>query len=168
MVSFRELAASLPLSELGIAEELEAAARVVECLIRLAEDDGGTVEENGPIFLACDTILKSSFKEEIGVHIDDSYFIKLFGVLSSWAEDDVDWSSTMMAASICSLILDSTSETVLECHPHFTRKTSYIMEEFENRITSQVELDFRVVFDQELGLILMLRDMMIGWIHEGF
>ncbi|KAL7618954.1 hypothetical protein Lser_V15G02633 [Lactuca serriola] len=95
---------------------------VVECLIRLAEDDGGTVEENGPIFLACDTILKSSFKEEIGVHIDDSYFIKLFGVLSSWAEDDVDWSSTMMAASICSLILDSTSETVLECHPHFTRK----------------------------------------------
>ncbi|CAH1427647.1 unnamed protein product [Lactuca virosa] len=29
-------------------------------------------------------------------------------------------------------------------------------------------LDFRVVFDQELGLILKLRDMMICWIHEGF
>nr|KAJ0219440.1 hypothetical protein LSAT_V11C300122020 [Lactuca sativa] len=28
--------------------------------------------------------------------------------------------------------------------------------------------DFRVVFYQELGLILKLRDMMIGWIHEGF
>ncbi|CAH1418958.1 unnamed protein product [Lactuca virosa] len=28
-------------------------------------------------------------------------------------------------------------------------------------------LDFRVL-DQELGLILKLRDMMIGWIHEGF
>ncbi|CAH1421267.1 unnamed protein product [Lactuca virosa] len=27
---------------------------------------------------------------------------------------------------------------------------------------------FRVVLDQELGLILKLRDMMIGWIHEGF
>ncbi|CAI9297797.1 unnamed protein product [Lactuca saligna] len=29
-------------------------------------------------------------------------------------------------------------------------------------------LDFRVGFDQELGLILKLRYMMIGWIHEGF
>ncbi|XP_023761482.1 uncharacterized protein LOC111909929 [Lactuca sativa] len=95
---------------------------VVECLIRLVEEDGGTVEENGPIFLACDTILNLLLKrEEIGVHMDDSYFIRLLGVLSSWAEDAVDLSSTMMAASICSLILDSTSEAVLECHPHFTR-----------------------------------------------
>ncbi|CAI9277030.1 unnamed protein product [Lactuca saligna] len=31
-----------------------------------------------------------------------------------------------------------------------------------------LSLDFRVVFDEELGLILKLRDMMIGWIHEGF
>nr|KAJ0206820.1 hypothetical protein LSAT_V11C500286370 [Lactuca sativa] len=45
---------------------------------------------------------------------------------------------------------------------------SKLMEEFENHITSQVELDFRVVFDQELGLILKLKDLMIGWIHEGF
>nr|KAJ0184808.1 hypothetical protein LSAT_V11C900462830 [Lactuca sativa] len=43
---------------------------------------------------------------------------------------------------------------------------SKVMEEFENRITSQVELDFRFVFDQELGLILKLRDMMIGWIQD--
>nr|KAJ0216267.1 hypothetical protein LSAT_V11C300140290 [Lactuca sativa] len=43
---------------------------------------------------------------------------------------------------------------------------SKVMEEFENHITSQVELDFRVVFDQELGLIFKLRGMMIGWIHD--
>nr|KAJ0192337.1 hypothetical protein LSAT_V11C800443930 [Lactuca sativa] len=36
---------------------------------------------------------------------------------------------------------------------------SKVMEEFENRITSQVEL---------LGLILKLRDMMIGWIHDRY
>nr|KAJ0218600.1 hypothetical protein LSAT_V11C300152790 [Lactuca sativa] len=53
-------------------------------------------------------------------------------------------------------------------------KLSKVLEEFENRIASQVGLaklltyDFHVVFDQELGLILKLRDMMIGWIHEGF
>ncbi|CAI9293177.1 unnamed protein product [Lactuca saligna] len=29
-------------------------------------------------------------------------------------------------------------------------------------------LDLHVVLDQELGMILKLRDMMIGWIHEGF
>ncbi|CAH1453388.1 unnamed protein product [Lactuca virosa] len=30
------------------------------------------------------------------------------------------------------------------------------------------QIDFRVFLDEELGLILKLRDMMIGWIHEGF
>ncbi|CAH1424987.1 unnamed protein product [Lactuca virosa] len=228
--SFRELAASRPLSELRTAEELEAVARakgefknqerymvlvegedeqrsfspvyfllpmlcqitmeidgcrliasygaykaVVECLIRLVEEDGGTAEENGPIFLACDTILNLLLKrEEIGVHMDDSYFIKLLGCCHH---------GQRMMLTGKNLILDSTSETVLECHPHFTllldkkpdevpmlveSVLSKVMEEFENRITSQVELDFRVVFDQELGLILKLRDMMIGWIYEGF
>ncbi|KAJ9559393.1 hypothetical protein OSB04_014007 [Centaurea solstitialis] len=93
---------------------------VIECLIKLLLEDGGTVEDNGPIFLACDTILNLLLKrEEIGLQLDDSYFIKLLGVLSSWAEDAVDCSSTMMASSICTLILDSTSEAVLQSHPHF-------------------------------------------------
>ncbi|KAI3737947.1 hypothetical protein L2E82_27964 [Cichorium intybus] len=93
---------------------------VVECLIRLLSEDGGTVEENGPIFLACDTILNILLKrKETRVDLDDSYFIRLLGALSSWAEDAVDCSSTMMAASICALILDSTSEAVLESHPLF-------------------------------------------------
>ncbi|KAJ9559378.1 hypothetical protein OSB04_013992 [Centaurea solstitialis] len=95
---------------------------VVECLIKLLLEDGGTVEDNGPIFLACDTILNLLLKrEQIGLQLDDSYFIKLLGVLSSWAEDAVDCSSTMMASSICALILDSTSEAVLQSHPHFNR-----------------------------------------------
>ncbi|KAL7618767.1 hypothetical protein Lser_V15G01425 [Lactuca serriola] len=34
--------------------------------------------------------------------------------------------------------------------------------------TTKLLLDFRVVLDEELGLILKLREMMIGWIHEGF
>ncbi|KAL4560235.1 hypothetical protein LXL04_032385 [Taraxacum kok-saghyz] len=93
---------------------------VVECLIRLLSEDGGTIEENGPIFLACDTILNILLKrEQIQVQLDDSCFIKLLGALSSWAEDAVDRSSTMMAASICTLILDLTSEAFLQSHPHF-------------------------------------------------
>ncbi|KAL7593932.1 hypothetical protein Lser_V15G35006 [Lactuca serriola] len=34
--------------------------------------------------------------------------------------------------------------------------------------TDTIKRDFCVVLDEELGLILKLRDMMIGWIHEGF
>lgn len=75
-----------------------------------------------PFFLACDTILNLLLKrEQIRLQLDDSYFIRLLGVLSSWAEDAVDCSSTMMASSICALILDSTSEAALQCHPHFNR-----------------------------------------------
>ncbi|GJZ89147.1 neurochondrin isoform X1 [Tanacetum coccineum] len=96
---------------------------VVECLTKLLSEDTGTVEENGPIFLACDTILNLLLKrEQIQLHLDDSHFIRLLGVLSSWAENAVDWSNTLMASSICSLILDSTSEAVLQSNPHFNRK----------------------------------------------
>ncbi|KAI3683971.1 hypothetical protein L1987_84488 [Smallanthus sonchifolius] len=97
---------------------------VVECLIKLLLEDTGTSEDNGPIFLACDTVLNLLLKrEQIQCHVDDSYFIRLLGVLSSWAEGAVDWSCTMMASSICALILDFTSEMVLQCNPHFNRNS---------------------------------------------
>ncbi|XP_076957663.1 uncharacterized protein LOC143633198 [Bidens hawaiensis] len=94
---------------------------VVECLIKMLSEDTGTMEDSGPIFLACDTILNLLLKkEQIQVPLDDSCFIRLLGAMSSWADDAVDWSCTMMASSICSLILDSTSETVLQSDPHFS------------------------------------------------
>ncbi|XP_076900169.1 uncharacterized protein LOC143554254 [Bidens hawaiensis] len=37
---------------------------VVECLIKLLLEDTGTMEDNGPIFLACDTILNLLLKKE--------------------------------------------------------------------------------------------------------
>nr|XP_043611349.1 neurochondrin [Erigeron canadensis] len=93
---------------------------VVECLIKLLSEDTGSIEENGPIFLACDTILNLLLKsDQIQLHLDDTCFIKLLGVLSSWAEDAPDWSTTMMASSICALILDSTCEAVLLGRPLF-------------------------------------------------
>ncbi|KAL8263433.1 hypothetical protein R6Q59_024782 [Mikania micrantha] len=93
---------------------------VVECLIKLLLEDTGTLEDNGPIFLACDTILNLLLKtKQIRGHLDDAYFIRLMGVMSSWAENAFDWSCTMMASSICALILDSTSEIMLRRNPHF-------------------------------------------------
>ncbi|XP_071712858.1 uncharacterized protein [Rutidosis leptorrhynchoides] len=95
---------------------------VVECLIKLLSEHTGSVEDNGPIFLACDTMLNILLKRgQIQLHLDNSYFLMLLGVLSSWAEDAVNISSTMMASSICALILEYTSEVVLLCNSHFNR-----------------------------------------------
>ncbi|KAI7747237.1 hypothetical protein M8C21_002029 [Ambrosia artemisiifolia] len=59
---------------------------VVECLIKLLSENTGTLDDNGLIFLACDTILNLLLKrDQVRVHLDDSYFIRLLGVISSWA-----------------------------------------------------------------------------------
>ncbi|XP_071720906.1 uncharacterized protein [Rutidosis leptorrhynchoides] len=120
---------------------------VVECLIKLLSEDTGTVEDNCPIFLACDTILNILLKRgQIQLHIDDSYFLMLLGALSSWAEDAVDdVSSTMMASSICALILDCTSEAVLLCNPHFNRDTLISLSRLMRRSMS--------TFDQDADLL---------------
>ncbi|KAI3811663.1 hypothetical protein L1987_21390 [Smallanthus sonchifolius] len=74
----------------------------------------GYNEDNGSIFLACDKILNLLLKKE-------QIQVRLLSAMSSWAEDAVEWSCIMMASSICTLILDSTSETLLQSNPHLNR-----------------------------------------------
>ncbi|XP_055820220.1 uncharacterized protein LOC129889101 isoform X2 [Solanum dulcamara] len=94
---------------------------VVGCLIALIDQNNFTSEDNGSIFLACDTILNLLLKrEQIKFPSDDPSFIKLLVALSHWAEGMDDASVIMMAASICSLILDLTSEEALLNNPDFT------------------------------------------------
>ncbi|CAN4076898.1 unnamed protein product [Withania somnifera] len=71
---------------------------VVGCLISLVDQKNYTSEDNGSIFLACDTILNLLLK------------------------DMTDASIIMMASSICSLVLDLTSEEALINHPDFTSR----------------------------------------------
>ncbi|XP_060208842.1 uncharacterized protein LOC132636153 isoform X2 [Lycium barbarum] len=94
---------------------------VVGCLIALIDQNNYTSEDNGSIFLACDTILNLLLKrEQTKFPSDDPSFIGLLVALSHWAEGTDEASIVMMASSICSLILDLTSEEALLNHPDFT------------------------------------------------
>ncbi|CAA2954494.1 neurochondrin isoform X1 [Olea europaea subsp. europaea] len=93
---------------------------VAGCLICLIESNSNGDEDGGTVFLACDTILNFLLKrEQICFPLDDPSFIKLLQALSHLTEKKNDPSSIMMASSICALILGSTSEEALLCHPDF-------------------------------------------------
>ncbi|KAF5936268.1 hypothetical protein HYC85_027397 [Camellia sinensis] len=96
--------------------------KVVECLIKLIGPDGRTNDDNGSIFLACDTIMNLLLKrDQIRVQLDDAYFVRLLRALAYWTGDKDDLSVIMMASSICALIFDSTSEEALLQHQSFDR-----------------------------------------------
>ncbi|KAG2249835.1 hypothetical protein Bca4012_086812 [Brassica carinata] len=95
---------------------------VVECLVKLIQSDGQNGEDNGSIFLACDTVMNILLKREpIRFSPEMSTFTGLLKALACWAVTDgtKDPSVVMMAASICSLIFDFTSEDALLKQPGF-------------------------------------------------
>ncbi|XP_010528500.1 PREDICTED: neurochondrin isoform X2 [Tarenaya hassleriana] len=87
---------------------------VVECLIKLIQPGDQDVDDNGCIFLACDTVMNLLLKgEEIRFSPDECTFSRLLKALAYWADHSNDPSVVIMAASICSLIFDFTSEDAL-------------------------------------------------------
>ncbi|KHG18103.1 Neurochondrin [Gossypium arboreum] len=93
---------------------------VVDCLMKLIEQNRNGVENNGCIFLACDTIMNLLKMEQITFSEDESTFISLLKALALWTEKTNDQSFIMMASSICTLIFDMTSENALLNHPSFS------------------------------------------------
>lgn len=102
---------------------------VNECLVSLIGRSSNKVEDSGCIFLACDTVLNFLLKkEQIEFGAGDATFVKLLGALSHWGNNAGDPGILMMAASICSLILDLTSsEEALLCHPEFSKDDLIIL-----------------------------------------
>ncbi|KAF8110890.1 hypothetical protein N665_0078s0080 [Sinapis alba] len=93
---------------------------VVECLVKLIQSDGQNGEDSGSIFLACDTVMNVLLKrEQIRFSPELSTFSSLLRALADWADGTKDPSVVMMAASICSLICDFTSEEALLKQPSF-------------------------------------------------
>ncbi|XAR71016.1 hypothetical protein NMG60_11028091 [Bertholletia excelsa] len=93
---------------------------VMDCLIKLIGPDGCKADDNGSIFLACDTVMNLLLKrEQIQVPLDDAYLVRLLGALAYWSGHTDDLSVIMMASSICALIFDTTSEDILLQHPGF-------------------------------------------------
>ncbi|KAK8349009.1 hypothetical protein V6Z12_A06G115800 [Gossypium hirsutum] len=93
---------------------------VVDCLMKLIEQNRNEVENNGCIFLACDTIMNLLKMEQITFSEDESTFISLLKALALWTEKTNDQSFIMLASSICTLIFDMTSENALLNHPSFS------------------------------------------------
>ncbi|TYI22668.1 hypothetical protein ES332_A06G118600v1 [Gossypium tomentosum] len=93
---------------------------VVDCLMKLIEQNRNGVENNGCIFLACDTIMNLLKMEQITFSEDESTFISLLKALALWTEKTNDQSFIMLASSICTLIFDMTSENALLNHPSFS------------------------------------------------
>ncbi|CAA0841969.1 neurochondrin family protein [Striga hermonthica] len=93
---------------------------VVDCLISLIQSSRSRSEDGRTIFLACDTILNFLLKrEQLHFYLDSRTVVKLLLALPCWTESASDPSVIMMASSICSLVLGSTSEEFLLRHPEF-------------------------------------------------
>ncbi|KAK6249253.1 hypothetical protein QUC31_020818 [Theobroma cacao] len=91
---------------------------VVDCLIKLIGQNRHGVEDNGCIFLACDTIMNFLLKrEQFCFPEDELTFFNLLKALAIWTENTNDLSVLMMASSICALVFDFTSEEALLNHP---------------------------------------------------
>ncbi|KAG2261334.1 hypothetical protein Bca52824_068413 [Brassica carinata] len=109
--------------------ELLAASRglyvaVVACLVKLIQSDGQNGEGSGSIFLACDAVMNILLKrEQIGFSMELSTFSSLLMALTYWADGNKDTSVVMMAASICSLICDFTTEEALLKQPSFNNSS---------------------------------------------
>ncbi|KAK8505402.1 hypothetical protein V6N13_045842 [Hibiscus sabdariffa] len=94
---------------------------VVDCLIKLIEQNRHGVEDNDCVFLACDTIMNFLLKRmQFPFPEDESTFFNLLKALAVWTEKTNDQSVVMMASSICSLVFDLTSENDLLNHPGFS------------------------------------------------
>ncbi|KAI4341920.1 hypothetical protein MLD38_026589 [Melastoma candidum] len=87
---------------------------VVDCLLQLISPDAQKVGDLGSISLACDTVMNLLLKKgEVKLSLSEPTYINLLKALALWTESQKDSSLTMMASSICSLILECTSEEVL-------------------------------------------------------
>ncbi|XP_047966861.1 neurochondrin [Salvia hispanica] len=93
---------------------------VVGFLISLIDSSDSSVDNIGTILVACDTILNFLLKrEQFHFTLENPCSVKLLQALVRWTANTSDVSMIMMASSICSLILDSTSEEALMRYPEF-------------------------------------------------
>ncbi|KAH1058048.1 hypothetical protein AAZX31_02G001400 [Glycine max] len=97
---------------------------VLDCFSKLVGSHAFLVEDNGCIFMACDTIMNLLLKKDkVQIMLDVSAIVDLLKALAHWSENTDEMSSMMMASSICTLIFDYTSEEALLNCPDFDYRT---------------------------------------------
>ncbi|KAL5559720.1 hypothetical protein UlMin_035931 [Ulmus minor] len=98
---------------------------VIDCFINLIGANGLMIDDNGSIFLACDTLLNLLLeKENVELHLDESTLVNLLKALAYWTESTDGPSDIIMGSAICTLLFDITSErALLKHHSNFNQST---------------------------------------------
>ncbi|GLT76142.1 hypothetical protein SLA2020_478180 [Shorea laevis] len=142
---------------------------VVDCLIKLIGQNKHEVEieDDGSIFLACDTILNFLLKrEQFQFPEDESTFYNLLKALVLWTGDTNDPSVIMMASSICTLILDFTSEDALLNHPNFDSNCLISLSQLIARSLASWGQDMSNDVKAEMDLLEIITAGYSRWAHQ--
>ncbi|XP_052111622.1 uncharacterized protein LOC107470437 [Arachis duranensis] len=136
---------------------------VIDCFSKLVGPDGYMVEDNGCIFLACDTIMNLLLKnDKIQLTVDESSFVSLLRALAYWSGNTDDMSSMMMAATICALVFDYTSEEALLSCSDFNNTILGSLYELITRCLASSKQDTNV--DMDLSEIISAG--FSRWVHR--
>lgn len=129
----------------------EGQESIIECIVKMIQNDGAMVEKYGTIYLACETILNFLLKtKEVGAQLKEYQIIRLLQALALWAENSHDSTTVMLASSICALLFDLTSQVALLNHSNFDSSTLESLSELIAGSFSQVEVSYDV--NEELDL----------------
>ncbi|KAK2659665.1 hypothetical protein Ddye_006198 [Dipteronia dyeriana] len=140
---------------------------VVECLIKLIGPNCRMVEDDGCIFLACDTILNLLLKkDQVQLPMDHTTFVNLLKALAYWTENTSDSSIIMMASSICALILDSTSEKALVNHPNFDSNCLNSLSRLFARSVAPCGTDTSDFAKADMDLLEIVTAGYSRWVHR--
>ncbi|XP_058785918.1 uncharacterized protein LOC131660650 [Vicia villosa] len=121
---------------------------VLDCFCKLIGSNVYLVEDDGRVFLACDTIMNLLLKKnKVQFILDESAFVDLLKALAYWSENTDDMSSKMMASSICTLIFDYTSEEALLKNPDFNHGTLRSLYQLIARCLASSEQDTNTDMD---------------------
>ncbi|CAK8568578.1 unnamed protein product [Lathyrus sativus] len=121
---------------------------VLDCFSKLIGSNVYLVEDDGRVFLACDTIMNLLLKKnKVQFMLDESAFVDLLKALAYWSENTDDMPSKMMASSICALIFDYTSEEALLKNPDFNHGTLRSLYQLIARCLASSEQDTNTDMD---------------------
>ncbi|XP_029125303.1 neurochondrin isoform X2 [Cajanus cajan] len=121
---------------------------VSDCFSKLVGSHAFLVEDNGCIFLACDTIMNLLLKKDkVQIMLDELAIVGLLKTLAYWSENTDEMSCLMMASSICALIFDYTSEEALLNRPDFNYRTLSSLYKLIGRCLASSEQDSKADMD---------------------
>ncbi|KAK8468287.1 hypothetical protein PHAVU_007G279700 [Phaseolus vulgaris] len=135
---------------------------VLDCFNKLVGSNA-FLEDNGCIFLACDTILNLLLKKDkVHTMLDESASVRLLKALAYWTDNTDEMSSMMMASSICALVFEYTSEEALLNRPDFNYSTLRSLYVLIARCLTSSEQDTK----EDMDLLEIVSSGFSRWAHR--